>query len=140
MNTGALVWDEERTSLGVPEMDIIHREFVARVTALIAADDTAFPTGFAALLEHTRAHFAAEDANMLAYGFPAIREHTGEHKRVLGEMEVFQRSLQNGRLNLARTYVRDGVPDWFRTHLATMDSALAAHLKKCDHHVHKSNR
>ena len=130
MSMEAFVWNKERNTLGVAEMDITHREFVAHVAALIETDDTAFPAQFDALLEHTRAHFAAEDANMLTYGFPAIREHTSEHRRVLGEMGAFQRSMQNGRLNLARAYVRDGIPAWFRLHLATMDSALAAHLKR----------
>jgi hemerythrin-like metal-binding protein len=126
----AFVWDEASSALGVPEMDVTHREFVALTAALIEADDAAFPAQFAALLEHTRAHFAAEDTNMQATRFSSIGEHSNEHKRVLGEMAAFQRSMQHGRLNLARIYARNGLPDWFRTHLATMDSALAGHLKR----------
>ena len=129
-NAPAIVWDEARNALGVPEMDVTHQEFVAQVAELIVSDDAAFPAKFDALLEHTRAHFAAEDANMQATRFPASGEHSSEHRRVLGEMGAFQRSLQSGRLGLARAYVRDGIPAWFRLHLATMDSALAAHLKK----------
>ncbi|GHT88955.1 hypothetical protein AGMMS49543_27770 [Betaproteobacteria bacterium] len=130
MSAETIVWDAARSALGVPEMDVTHREFVTQVAELIASDAAAFPARFSALVEHTRAHFAAEDANMQATHFPARSEHNSEHRRVLEEMGAFQRALQSGRSGLARTYVRDGIPAWFRQHLATMDSALAAHLKK----------
>jgi hemerythrin len=61
--------------------------------------------------------------------FPAIGEHEREHLRVLGELAHFSRAAKGGRLNLAHAYVKD-LPGWFATHLATMDSALAACLKK----------
>lgn len=65
---------------------------------------------------------------MKACRFPAIGEHNSEHLRVLGELAHFGRSVAAGRLTLARDYVR-ALPDWFATHLATMDAALAARLK-----------
>lgn len=127
---GALAFIDERHALGVAEMDATHREFVALAAELAAADDARFPARYAALLEHTRAHFAAEDARMRATRFPAIGEHTNEHQRVLGELMAFGRGVQAGRLKLARAYVRESLPGWFDLHLATMDAALAAHLKR----------
>jgi len=120
-------WDE-RHRLGVVEMDATHREFVAAADALLAATDEAFPALFAQLHEHTRLHFEHEGQLMKACRFPAIGEHNSEHLRVLGELAHFARGVAAGRLGAARAYVK-ALPDWFNSHLATMDSALAACLK-----------
>jgi len=123
-------WDDARHALGVAEMDHTHREFIALADRLASADDNAFPALFATLLDHTRSHFSAEDATMKATRFSAIGEHIGEHQRVLMELRQFNRSVQAGRMRMARAYVRENLRDWFDLHLATMDSALAAHLKQ----------
>ena len=124
-----MAWDEIRHALGVPEMDATHREFVELSYALLVASDEAFPALFIRLHEHTRQHFEHEGKLMKACRFPAIGEHHSEHLRVLGELAHFSRGVAAGRLGMARNYVRS-LPEWFATHLATMDSALAGCLKK----------
>lgn len=126
----ALNWDEARHPLHVAEMDTAHREFAELVNALAACPDSEFPERFKALMNHTRAHFAAEDELMLKSGFPALGEHSGEHARVIGELMQFGKGISRGRVFLARTYIASGIPEWFALHLATMDAALATHLKK----------
>ena len=123
-----MAWDE-RHALGVAAMDATHREFVAHLEALTAADDASFPGLFEALAEHTRQHFDAEAVLMKQCRFPATGEHTSEHLRVLGEMAFMGRAAKAGRLKTARSYV-EALPAWFATHLATMDAALAACLKR----------
>ena len=123
-------WDDTRDRLGVVEMDDTHREFVALAAALEACPDTEFAEGFKALMNHTRAHFAAEEELMVKSGFSALGEHAGEHQRVLGELAQFARGLGRGRVFLVREYIRNGLPEWFALHLTTMDAALAAHLNK----------
>ncbi len=125
-----IAFDTARHALGVAQMDATHREFAILAAELAAADDARFPALYAELLAHTRAHFAAEDAQMRASRFPAIGEHSNEHQRVLGELTAFNRGVQAGRLQLARAYARESLPGWFDLHLATMDAALAAHLKR----------
>ena len=115
--------------LGVADMDATHREFVELAYALIVAADQDFPALFARLHEHTRAHFEHEGKLMKQCRFPATGEHTSEHLRVLGEMAFMGRAAQAGRLKTARSYV-EALPAWFATHLATMDAALAACLKR----------
>lgn len=121
-------WSEQYT-LGVAEMDATHRDFVELADALQSAGDAEFPALFAKLHEHTRQHFENEGRLMKACRFPAIGEHHNEHLRVLGELAHFSRSLARGRVDLARQYAKN-LPDWFATHLATMDAALAACLKR----------
>lgn len=124
-----LTWDDARCALGVTEMDATHREFVAAVIELEAASAADFPALFRALAAHTRAHFDNESRLMRQCGFPAIAEHEGEHRRVLGEVDWMERMLGQGRIAPVRAYVR-ALPDWFARHLATMDAALAACLKR----------
>lgn len=122
-------WDESRHSLGVAEMDATHREFVALAEALLSATDEVFPELWQRLHEHTRQHFEREGQLMKDCRFPAIGEHTSEHLRVLGELAHFSRGVAAGRLGLARDYAQ-ALPSWFANHLATMDAALAACLKR----------
>lgn len=122
-------WDETRHGLGVADMDATHREFAELSYALLVASDEDFPALFARLHEHTRAHFEHEGKLMKQCRFPAIGEHNSEHLRVLGELAHFARGVAAGRLGMARNYVR-ALPDWFDTHLATMDAALAGCLKR----------
>lgn len=121
-------WNEQ-FSLGVADMDATHREFVAMADDLLVAPDDTFPALFEALREHTRQHFEHEGKLMKACRFPATGEHNSEHLRVLGELAFLARSVSSGRLAMARDYAKN-LPSWFSTHLATMDAALAACLKR----------
>jgi hemerythrin len=122
-------WDESRHALGVPGMDDTHREFIDLAYALLVASDEDFPALFRRLQVHTIQHFEQEGKLMKSCRFPATGEHNSEHLRVLGELAHFARSVSVGRLGMARNYVRN-LPAWFDTHLATMDSALAACLQR----------
>lgn len=124
-----LTWQPQLHGLGIAEMDATHEEFVqlARETAQAGAED--FAILFGILVEHTRRHFDNESRLMRACGFPAIEEHEGEHRRVLDELTHMLGAIDRGRVQLARLYARQALPDWFRNHLATMDAALAACLR-----------
>jgi hemerythrin-like metal-binding protein len=112
------------------EIDATHREFIAQVAALITASSTEFPALFQALVNHTASHFKSEGVLMRATKYKGLPEHESEHHRVLGELQQLNRSLKRGHLQLVRAYVKEGLPDWFDTHLAMMDAALVMHLKK----------
>jgi len=124
------MWDGSRHTLGMDEMDNTHREFIAQVAALIAASNAEFPALFQALVSHTREHFTAEGQLMRASKYKGLPEHESEHHRVLGELQQLNRTLKRGHLPLVRAYVKEGLPEWFDTHLAMMDAALVMHLKK----------
>ncbi|MEW5771246.1 MAG: hemerythrin domain-containing protein [Pseudomonadota bacterium] len=125
-----LAWDAARHGLGVDEMDATHREFTALVEMLAECDDADFSALFQKLLDHTRMHFLNEGRLMRVSRFPALNEHEAEHHRVYGDLVQMQRAVQRGRLILPRAFVRQGLEEWFVQHLATMDAALAAHLKR----------
>lgn len=125
-----LAWDDKLHALGVDEMDATHREFTALVNLLAECDDQDFAALFGKLLEHCRLHFTNEGRLMRISRFPALNEHEGEHHRIYGDLVQMQRAVQRGRLMLPRAFVKQGLETWFSLHLASMDAALAAHLKR----------
>ena len=127
--THPTAWDAQRHGLGVNEMDRAHQDFIEQVAALIQSGDTEFHALFQALINHTRTHFAAEGQLMRASKYRGLTMHESEHHRVLGELLQLNRSLKRGRLPLVRAFVKNGLPEWFDSHLATLDSALVAHIK-----------
>jgi len=124
-----LTWSDERLGLGVPVMDGYHHEFLAIMSALTTMPDGVFTTLFSELVRHTHEHFTQEEQLMHATEFSAKHEHIAEHKRVLGDLESLLVRVKRGRMKMAREFVKNAMPEWFALHLATMDSALAAHLK-----------
>ena len=111
-------------------MDDTHKEFVKLVNQLSRAPDSQFSDLFDSLIDHTQKHFTQEERFMLESRFPAYAEHNDEHMRILGELNHFKKRVDKGLITFARNYINDRIPDWFRLHAATMDSALAMHLQQ----------
>ena len=130
MSSVKAIWAEARHILGEEEIDSAHRDFINQVSVLITAPDANFPALFQALVTHTRDHFIYEGKIMREAKYQGLGVHEGEHHRILGELQQLNRSLKRGHLALVRAYVREGLPEWFDTHLLMMDSALIAFLKK----------
>lgn len=116
--------------LGHDVIDRDHGAFAALVAKLQCCSAVDFPTLFGELLEHTDEHFARENALMTESAFPALREHKGEHERVLGEFRQFKERVDRGFLPFGRSFVIERLVPWFALHITTMDSALVAHIQK----------
>lgn len=112
-------------------LDNDHAEFIALLHQLKTTNDDQFALLFEQLMHHTEQHFKRENALMDQYNFPAIREHKGEHQRVLSEFKQFKKRVDKGLITFCRAFVKDNLPKWFDLHIKTMDSALVAHLKSC---------
>ena len=101
-------WEFDQRDLpGVEAMDTTNREFVALVNELSDCERPRFIELLPEPVAHTRAHFATEEEMM----------------------ERFAAGVHRGRTRFAQAYVIDQLTHWFDLHAATMDSALAAHLK-----------
>ncbi|MCB1909235.1 MAG: hemerythrin family protein [Rhodocyclaceae bacterium] len=122
-------WDPAQHSVGVEHMDVVHREFLALARVLEDCPNSQFADRLRALVDHTEKHFAAEEREMRETACPSLAEHAAEHARLLADLRRFQQAVERGRPAMARAFVEDGLADWFAIHLATMDSALAAHLR-----------
>ena len=120
----------EAIPLGIADIDRVHDEFLFLHQLLVSADSVEFAGLFTQMLKHSRRHFAGEEDMMRRSAYPALAEHRADHQRVLGEMGRFAGRVNAGQTRFARAWVREQLPDWFRTHLHNMDSSLAGHLKK----------
>jgi hemerythrin len=122
--------DEHREEyiLGHEEMDSIHRAFIRLVNKLAEAPVSEFIHLFNELINHTRVHFDCENTWMQTSKFPAFTEHSGEHQRVLNDLQQFQLRVEKGSVGFARAFVKQQLPQWFQLHVI-MDNALAAYLK-----------
>jgi hemerythrin-like metal-binding protein len=112
------------------DTDASHEALAEMIEGVIAASNAAFPVRFQTLLTLFKMHVAEEGGLMRASRYQGLAEHEGEHHRVLGELVQLNLSIRRGRIALARAYVKDGLAPWFDLHLATMDAALAAHLRR----------
>ena len=124
-----LPWNDDTLSVGITHMDNTHKEFIDLLNQCAAAPTDKFPALFNELLQHTQKHFENENKMMEESGFPPIIIHQGEHARILAELEHLAEQVQQGDLSTAQKYISEYIPDWFCNHAATMDSALAWHLK-----------
>jgi hemerythrin-like metal-binding protein len=109
-----------------------HQSFMQSVDELEALlqqampDHDAIARKLAAILEHTRTHFAAEEAEMAATGFPPMPVHQSEHVRVLSDMERQAADWQVGQdVPMLLRYVRETIPAWLAQHTQTMDFVTA---------------
>lgn len=121
----ALIWNDALHALHLPEMDETHREFIELLARAQAAPDAELPGCLDRLIAHTSAHFARESGMMDACGLSSQAEHEAEHARILAELGQMRSRAAKGRTAFVCAYLSDAMPDWFRTHLATMDSELA---------------
>ena len=97
-----LNWSDADYSLDLSIMDDTHKEFVSYYDKLLKANDQAFADIFEQFVTHTTEHFLNEDKLMEESGFPAIKEHRGEHQRILNELKYFQEKVRNKKYSFAR--------------------------------------
>lgn len=119
----------ETACVGYVAIDQDHDDFISLLNRLDNAEYADFPTLFQQLYEHTERHFDMENQLMKQFAFPAETEHKGEHQRVLAEFKQFKTRKDKGMIAFGQAFVRERLPSWFKLHIATMDSALAAHIK-----------
>jgi hemerythrin-like metal-binding protein len=112
------------------DVDATHQALAELIAGVVQADSAAFASRFHGLLALFKLHVAEEGGLMRSSRYPGIAEHEGDHHRVLGELMQLNLAIRRGRVALARAYVKDGLAPWFDLHLATMDAALAAHLRR----------
>jgi hemerythrin-like metal-binding protein len=115
-------------SIGVPLIDGHHRDFVACLDSVEAADDAALLEAWRQLIDMTAAHFAVEDRWMREAHFAHASPHALQHQMVLRVLRDVERGGSAGNLALLRQMARE-LATWFPLHLHGMDAAFARHLR-----------
>jgi hemerythrin len=83
-------------------------------------------------IEHTKEHFDQERQLMLETNFPAYDEHVSEHGRIFADIIQFKAAYKRGRKQFARLFFTQSLPEILDHHIRSVDSALAAHIKKAN--------
>jgi hemerythrin-like metal-binding protein len=118
--------------LGFPPMDLVHREFVETVQALLTAADADLPQCLDAFAVHAKSHFGDEDRWMTENEFPARECHIDEHAAVMRSVVQVRELLAQGDTLEPRRLARE-LMRWFPGHADYLDSALAAWMCKRQH-------
>lgn len=75
---------------------------------------------------HAREHFLREESLMREARFPAYAAHKAEHDRVLAQMNAEASAFrERGDGERLAKYLFQTLPDWFVTHVRTMDLVAA---------------
>lgn len=122
-------WSES-LQRGIAFQDADHEVSVTLMNALQTCSDADLPAAFAKHAEHLREHLGRENELMERTDFFATEVHMGEHDRVLAETAEMQAALDQGDIATVRAYVQQTLPNWFISHLETMDTMTAMHAKE----------
>ena len=115
-------------------------EMVKKLGELISAyqekdehDDneiTQISKGLKNWLDHTIVHFERENELMQKTGFPAYPVHSQEHEIALEKMKtMIQAWEQKQDIDLIADYIFTLWPEWFNTHVNSMDMMTAKFAK-----------
>ena len=124
----SLPWSD-RFSVGDRSMDSTHLEFLGLLAAAESAEDACFPSCLAQLHRHTEQHFAEEDRQMQASGFPSAQCHLAEHAAVLASVRGVLELVRQGQTAKGRDLCR-ALANWFPEHTQAMDMGVATWLLK----------
>jgi hemerythrin len=117
---------------GVRAIDADHMRLFALADGLHAAlaqnsDKSDLRDRLAALIDHTRAHFAREERIMLGCDYPGIAAHRAEHEDLTGTALRIQRHFLMDRSRLRAETLRS-LKEWLARHIETSDRLLGEHL------------
>lgn len=85
------------------------------------------------IYQHTLAHFAREEAEMLLVNFPPYSCHKGEHDRVLAELlSVSQQWAEHADAQTLTHYLNQIFTPWLINHISTMDFVTANFISHHD--------
>ena len=120
-------WSDSLT-LGVPDLDQRHREFVRRLACVQDADNEHLEESWRSLVEHAGELFGMEDEWMRKSAHAAAANHQSQHHVVLEVMREGLLQAREGRLLQVREMARQ-LGSWFAHHVRTLDAAFARHLR-----------
>jgi len=111
------------------EMEMLN-EVYALIDKAAAGEAVAeLETKVDALLAHTAAHFADEEARMREFHFPPYPVHKQEHDRLLAEFTAAVKDWKkSGELAPLAVYLQETIPAWLMRHVSTMDYVTAHFL------------
>ncbi len=79
------------------------------------------------LVNYYRVHFRREEEAMQRIGYDGYLEHKLAHENFISEVDLLKKNFNSGA-TINPVYVGKMLTDWLRSHIATIDTKLAAVL------------
>ncbi len=127
----AFTWDESY-SVGVHQCDSQHQRLFETINQLAEAmrvgkGQEVVSDIVSQLIRYTRTHFLQEEALMERTGYPELEAHRQLHRKLVADVEKFQRELEDGlRPNTVDVLIF--LKEWLTQHIQKVDKAYSHHL------------
>lgn len=124
--------------LHTASMNDTHFESIVKINALSAAIENAEGIDLAlrALIEHTEAHYAEEERQMLEKKFPPYPAHKEEHDASLAQMrQAAADFFEHNDARALQAYVDRELIPFFLKHTETMDAVTSIFLENSEAHL-----
>lgn len=125
-----ILWDEEKMTTGVPEIDAQHREWIRRFNEFEEAvvnrkGQEAIKATLDFMGRYAETHFADEEGRMAQLNSPALEENRSEHnefRRKLAEIKSWVE--REGATTVEVVALKGTLEDWLVNHICTVDVKL----------------
>lgn len=129
----ALIEWRDEFSVGVPDVDLEHRQLIDLINDLHAAlgKEEALTTVLDFLAEinaHIAAHFALEEKIMRERHYDRYADHKRDHERLLDEIRDIMDDYEENAL-FSDAELAERLENWFSEHFRTHDARLHRHLE-----------
>lgn len=127
-------WDDS-LAVGVGLIDEQHKQLIKRLDDLArAVGENQGPTAVASTLsflsEYTNFHFAAEEALMLAQGYPTLDEHKAKHEEFRSVLRAMDVDFEtDGASDFLAKQVNTFLITWLANHIRQVDAEVGRFLK-----------
>jgi hemerythrin len=115
-------------ALGIPSVDLEHREMIQTINDLYATLDNEYdPEAVEGVLGEIHAgisaHFALEERIMRTASYPEYTDHKDSHEDLLDEIRDLMDGFEADPVS-GKTLLQNSLSDWFGQHFATFDARL----------------
>lgn len=126
---------EDIPQVAMDAMNDVHHEELVIVnsiySAILANDQTKISELCTQWIEHTIDHFDKENRMMEKYGFPAYHCHHTEHVKALALLQSTVKEWNDQKdIDALTVYVKNSWPQWYVSHISTMDTITSAFIKQ----------
>jgi hemerythrin len=126
----AIIWDEEKMTTGLPEIDAQHKEWMRRFNEF--DDAVVSGKGHESILsaldflkQYTETHFASEEKSMADLNSPAQGENHAAHAEFRGKLaEISSWVKKEGVSSVEVLALKMTLGDWLVNHISTIDVKL----------------
>jgi hemerythrin len=128
-----ITWDKSY-SVSVKRCDEQHQKLFVLMNELhdamrVGAGGAVVRKVVGELNDYTISHFAAEEALLERYGYPALDQHREEHKKFIARVNKFRDDLDQGG-GTSSVAVLEFLKDWLARHIKQTDRKYSAHLNQ----------